>query len=180
MASPASFAGWEEDFEILKDLPRSYEVAGAICEEIGALQMQREYPEPQYTVVVGIAYSEGSRTLGELDLVIFDNNIQKVIKIGEVKCWKNVRDGLKKAREQRARFLKNLNNSKVVLSFRSTTTKETFDPHQFKYAKEFFSMAQSGSVNQGFDIELEYTLPELHRFRSEMLRCQNRGECARP
>lgn len=179
LSASLAFASWEEDFELLKKIPRSYEDSGSICEEVARLQMQREYPKPQYDVVVGIAYGDVQHVIGELDVVIFDNNIQKVIKIGEVKCWKDVRGGLQKAREQRARFLKAVRQPKTTRFF-STSTKENFSAEKFQYVNEFFSMAQKGSVAQGFDREIEYTLQEMHNHRYEMIRCQNQGQCVRP
>ncbi|NUN05976.1 MAG: hypothetical protein HUU57_09455 [Bdellovibrio sp.] len=175
----SAFAGWAEDFEILKSVPRSYEDSGSICEEVARIEVAREFPAPQYDVLVGIAYSDGSRVVGELDLVIVDNNLQKVIQVGEVKCWKDVRGGLTKAQEQRSRYLKFKNANKVV-NYVSTSTKETYSPEFFAHVKEFFSMAQKGSTNQGFDRELTYTLKEMHDRRYEMIRCQNLGQCARP
>ncbi|WP_413612218.1 hypothetical protein [Bdellovibrio sp. HCB-110] len=178
-SSTTVFAAWEEDFELLKNIPRSYEDSGSICEEVARLEIQREYAAPQYDVIVGIAYGDATHIIGELDIVIFDNNIQKVVKIGEVKCWKDVPAGLEKAHEQRARFLKTVRANKATRFF-NTSTKEIYAPEKFQFAKEFFSMAQKGSVVQGFDKELEYTLKEMRDRRYEMIRCQNQGKCARP
>ncbi|KYG61097.1 hypothetical protein [Bdellovibrio bacteriovorus] len=180
LLSSTAFATWAEDFELLKDVPRSYEDSGSICEEVARIEVQREYQKPQYDVIVGIAYGNESRVIGELDIVVFDNNLNKVIKIGEVKCWKDMRGGLEKAKEQRARFLKTVRSTANNLRFFSTSTKEAYSPEQFKFVNEFFSMGQKGTVSAGYDKELEYTLKEMHNYRYEMIRCQNRKECARP
>lgn len=179
LLSVSVFAGWKEDFQILKNIPRDYQDAGSICEEVARVDMMRLYPAPQYTVEVGIAYSDDERTIGELDIIIFDNNLNKVIKTGEVKCWKDVRGGLKKAREQRLRFISYLESGRA-LYFRSTSTGKYFDPGQFAGLKDFFSVAQKGSQAQGFTRELQYTLSELKQYRKEMIHCQNRGECVSP
>ncbi|UXR63392.1 hypothetical protein EZJ49_09925 [Bdellovibrio bacteriovorus] len=179
LASGSAFADWAQDFEELKSIPRSYEDSGAICEEVARLDMQKEFPAPQYKVEVGIAYGDGSRTIGELDIVIMDLRQNKVIKIAEVKCWKDVRGGLKKAMDQRARFLK-YNNSSKPLFFRSTSSHQAFERELFDEVEEFFSIAQKGSASQGFDVELAYTLKEMHDHRTDMLRCQSQGLCAKP
>jgi hypothetical protein len=175
----SAFAGWNEDFAILKDIPRDYNDAGSICEEVARVDMMREYPAPQYSVEVGIAYADEERTVGELDIIIFDNNTNKVYKIAEVKCWKDIKGGLDKAREQRSRFVSYIHKN-IPLKFRSTSTGRYYDTDQFRYVTEFFSIAQNGSKKRGFDVELEYTLPELKQFRKDMIRCQNKGECASP
>lgn len=177
--SLSAFAGWDEDFALLKNTPRDYQDAGSICEEVARLDMQRQYPAPQFQVEVGIAYADHERTLGELDIVIFDNNINKVYKIAEVKCWKHVSNGLTKAREQRARFIRAI-HSKVPLRFRSTSTGRVYHEDQFRYVTDFFSIAQKGSESQGFDVELKYTLQEMKKHRTDMILCQNRGECPSP
>ncbi|KYG63715.1 hypothetical protein AZI86_12865 [Bdellovibrio bacteriovorus] len=177
--SLSAFSGWNEDFAELKKIPRDYNDAGSICEEVARLDMQRAYPGPQYKVEVGIAYADEERTIGELDIIIFDTNMNKVYKVAEVKCWKDVRGGLKKAREQRARFVSNVHSNKV-LQFRSTSTGQYYEQNQFQNITEFFSIAQKGSEAVGFDVELNYSLSELKQYRKDMIRCQNRGECASP
>lgn len=177
--SSPSFATWAQDFSELKDIPRSYEDSGSICEEVARLEMQREFPEPQYTVEVGIAYGDGTRTIGELDIVILDNNLNKVLKVAEVKCWKDMRAGLQKAMDQRARFLK-YNRSGRPLYFRSTSTKLAYERAHFDHVQEFFSIAQKGGRDFGFDVELRYDLKQMHTYRFEMIRCQSKGECAKP
>jgi hypothetical protein len=179
LVSISAFAKWPEDFAILKDIPRDYQDAGSICEEVARVDMMREYPAPQYHVEVGIAYGDEERTIGELDIIIFDNNLNKVYKIAEVKCWKDVRGGLNKAREQRARFTDMIHSGKA-LRFRSTSTGQIYDQSQFNNVSNFFSIAQLGSEKVGFDVELEYTLAELKQFRKDMIHCQNKGQCASP
>lgn len=180
LVSNFAFAGWSEDFALLKNIPRNYTDAGSICEEIARLDFEREYPAPQYKVEVGIEYDAGGNTIGELDLVVFDLNLNKVISVGEVKCWRDVRGGLKKAREQRARFQNTLSKHRGKVRLKSTTTDEKFPEDQFQNIQSFFAAAQKGSQKQGFDFELEYTLSELHQFRKEMLKCQADKICAQP
>ncbi|WII71184.1 hypothetical protein QJS83_12005 [Bdellovibrio sp. 22V] len=179
LSSTTVFADWAQDFAELKNIPRSYEDSGSICEEIARLDLQKEFPAPQYEVIVGIAYGDATRVIGELDVVIFDKNIQKVIKIAEVKCWKDMRGGLQKALEQRARFLKSIRSSKQLV-FKSTSTKEVFDAEKFEYVEEFFTMGQKGTVAVGYEREMEYTHKEMQTHRYEMIRCQNQGQCVRP
>lgn len=172
-------AAWVDDFELLKQVPRSYEDPGAICEEVGRIQLQREYPAPAYSVITGIAYGNERQVIGELDIVVFDNNLQKVIKIGEVKCWKDMAAGLQKAQEQRARFLKFVRSSKPLRLF-NTSTKETYVHDQFRYVSDFFSLGQKGAIEVGFDRELDYTLQEMHQRRYDMISCQRQKDCVRP
>lgn len=177
--STTANASWEEDFAQLKDRPRSYEDTGAICEELARLKFEKIFNNSQYEVVVGIAYGDSRRTIGELDVVVFDRVQRNVLRVAEVKCWKDLDGGLKKAREQRMRFLTNIKSSKPIY-FQSTSTDELYDTGQFKNVAAFTSLGQKGSKLAGYDDELDYELRELHRPRGEMIRCQDRGECVKP
>ncbi len=172
-------ANWAEDFAALKNIPRSYEDSGAICEEIARLDIQKQFPAPQYVVEVGIAYGDGSRTVGELDIIIFDLNLQRVVRIGEVKCWKSLSGGLEKARDQRSRFLSAIRSNRTVY-FKSTSTGQMYDQAWFKGINDFITIGQAGAVHSGYDMELGYTLNELQQHRSDMLNCQHQGQCAKP
>ncbi|MNJ92626.1 hypothetical protein D3C87_103000 [compost metagenome] len=174
-----AFATWSEDFAALKDIPRSYEDAGAICEEVARLDFKKDYPAPQYDVAVGIAYGDGQRTIGELDVIVFDNNTHKAVRVAEVKCWKNMSGGLNKALDQRARFLKNIRSGKKIV-LESTSSHKVYDQEAFEYVEDFITVGQKGSLKEGYDQELNYTLKELHQYSVEMIRCQNQGQCARP
>lgn len=174
-----ALATWADDFEELKNIPRSYEDSGSICEEIARLDVKKDFPAPQYEVINGIAYGDSTRVIGELDVVVLDRNLNKVVKIAEVKCWKDLRGGLRKAREQRSRFLANIASNKKLF-FQSTSDKSTFQRSQFEYVQDFISIGQQGAVSSGYEQELNYSLRDLHKYRIEMLRCQDQGRCAKP
>lgn len=175
ISSNAAFASIEDDYLVLKDSGKNFEVTGTICEEVARLRMAEQFREPEYKVVTGIAYGDGSRTIGELDVIVF-NADDKVVKVGEVKCWRNMASGLKKAKEQRARFLKAIKNNHG-LKFVSTSTKEVYRPAQFKGINDFISIAQQGSTSVGFDMELDSTLSSLMELRGRIMQCQNSGQC---
>ncbi len=173
------FAGWEEDFQELKKRPASYENTGSICEEIGRLQVERELNDSNFEVITGVEYGTAGRTLGELDIVVFDKRSGDAVHASEVKCWKDMRGGLKKARQQRARFVNAVNSGKN-LYFRAVLSKETYPSKIFQNVREFTTLGQKGTKKSGYDSELEYDLRELHNMRGEMLDCQSREECPRP
>lgn len=172
-----SFAGLSEDYHALKNSGKSFEPIGTICEEVTQLRYSEKYPAPEYRVLTGIAYSDKERTIGELDLIVFENQTHNAILIGEVKCWRSPKSGLKKAKEQRKRFLDHVKSSKALVFRWLSDPKEKFTKTQFNKAKEFISVAQLGSKSKGFDVELEYTLEELMQLREDIMRCQDSTEC---
>lgn len=173
-----TFAGLTEDYDKIKDLGRNLEPTGAICEEIAQLRFAEIYPEPNYKVVTGIEYADKEKTLGELDVVVFNNETQLADIIGEVKCYTTVKSGLKKAKEQRKRFLTNINSPKALtftwLNDRTVKLAKT----QFKKAKKFVTIGQSGTIAKGYDYELPYSLSELMQLREDIIKCQSEGRCA--
>lgn len=169
----------DSTFEALKNNPRSYEDKGAICEEIAKVFLQKKYPEPQYSIHIGIAYGDLTSTIGELDEVIIDNSSNKVLKILEVKCWTDLAAGKEKAEQQRSRFLKNIRSTKE-LYFISTSTQNDFDQNLFEGVNDFVSIGQKGAVASGYDFELPFTMKEIMNLRSRLLRCQSDGNCPTP
>jgi len=174
-----AFAGLAEDFEKIKNNGRDLEPTGAICEEIAQLRFSELYPAPDYEVVTGIQYDDKDGTVGELDLIVF--NKEKIAEvIGEVKCWTNAKSGLKKAEDQRKRFQKNV-NSPIALKFKwLSDPSRPLTKTQFNKAKKFIFIAQSGTIADGYDYELPYTLRELMHLRADILNCQAQGNCKKP
>jgi hypothetical protein len=170
------FAGIGEDFRALKDSGIDYEVVGAICEEVTRLRFEEEYPSNQYAVVTGVEYSDGNRTIGELDVVVFKNSTQQVIRIAEVKCWKNTKSAMAKARDQRQRFLRTIQSGRQTF-FKSLHSDYKFKRENFVGATDFIAVAQKGSKESGFDRELPYELKELMQLRKMMLECQSNHQC---
>jgi hypothetical protein len=176
LSTPATL---QEELELLRQVPRSYEDSGAICEEVARLQVAKSFAEPLYSVVTGIAYGTALRTVGELDIIVFDNNTHKVIRIGEVKCWKKLDEGLVKAKDQRQRFLGYKQSHKITFVRSTSEGKGPYTVDQFEYVKDFVSIAQQGAKGFGFDEELEYSLKDLMTLRQMMILCQEKGECAK-
>jgi hypothetical protein len=177
--SLVTFAGLDQDYLDLKDRGRNLQDTGAICEEVAILEKQREYGN-QYTVISGIEYGDRYRTIGELDLIIFENRTNTAVLIGEVKCWKNMAAGLRKAKDQRQRFLQNVHSGKELFFRWKDNPQVRFTKQQLNKAERFISVAQRGSIAVGYDLELEHSLSELMQLRDKIMQCQTAGLCKKP
>jgi len=173
-------AGYSEDFDKIKDLGRDLEPTGAICEEVARLRFVEMFPKPDFSVVTGIEYSDKDGTVGELDVVVFNNQSKIAQVIAEVKCWTNAKNGLKKAKEQRQRFLLNVKSSKALKFKWLDDPKLPLTKTQFNKVSDFYFVGQSGTQSEGFDYELPYSLRELMDLRKEILVCQSNGKCQKP
>lgn len=165
-------------FEALKNRPVDYEPMGQICEQVAREQLLENYPKSQYHITIGIEYSVSRMTIGELDVVVIDSKTQDVILVAEVKCWRNMDGGLKKAKEQRARFIRTLQKQGSSVRYYAHEG-GNFRSEQFKKTK-FIAIAQNGSEEHGFDVGLDFTLRELMELRDMLLRCQASKQCPRP
>lgn len=172
------YAGYEDDFDAVQRRRPNLESKGAICEELAVLQLKKEYPHNE--VYSGIVYGDRHGAVGELDLVVLDRNGSKAIMIGEVKCWKDFREGLSKAREQRKRFFKTMSSSAPVEFFYLKDRSLKFTKNDFDSVTEFISVGPKGAKSLGYDIELDYSLEEIMDMRVEIMRCQHRGHCLSP
>lgn len=162
-------------FEILSYEKTDFEPVGAVCERVAVRELDPSYPDANYTIVNGIQYDEHKTTVGELDVVIFDKFTGKVEAVAEVKCWRSFQGALKKAKEQRMRFLTHLNRNIVI------TDKEAkrYSKESFNQIKKYFSISQDGGINQGFDFELSLDFRELMELRKRLLDCRSAGRCPR-
>lgn len=176
--SAQALAGLAEDFTSLKNSGSNYEIVGTVCEEVARLRYEEEFPSNRYVVVTGVEYGDGNRTIGELDVVVFEKGSQKVVRVTEVKCWKDPKGALAKAHDQRQRFQRTIASGKPVY-FRSLHSEYKFKKDNFMGTKEFMAVSQKGTKAFGFDKELPYDLSELMKLRQMLIECQASRQCAR-
>ncbi len=172
-----AFAGLGEDFRDLKNSGSNYEIIGTVCEEVTRLRFQEQFPAPKYGIVRGIEYGDGNRTIGELDVVVFDNSTNRVYQIAEVKCWNNNNSAIQKARSQIQRFNKTLQSGRAI-KFKALYSNNQFRRDNFLQNPQIVTIAPVGSKAAGFDREFEYSLTELMKLRDMMIKCQAAGQCA--
>lgn len=175
IATTSQAAPLPELVEALRDSAVNYEVVGTVCEQVARLELQKVYPESDYAIVNGIEYGDKHRTIGELDVVVFAKSNKKAVLVAEVKCWRNLQGALKKAREQRNRFIGSL--SKNIYLQDSTST---YDKSQFNQVEKYVAIAPQGATKAGFEMDMENSLEELMDLRDMMMDCQRRGQCAAP
>lgn len=165
----------DEYFELLSYEKVDFDPVGTVCERVAVREVESLYPSANYDIINSIRYDEKKVTVGELDVVVFDKSTGKVEAVAEVKCWKSFKSALKKAKEQRMRFLAHLNNNIVI----EDKNGKRYSKDLFKHIQKYFSISQAGGVNQGFDFELSLDFKELMELRSKLLSCKDAGRCPR-
>jgi hypothetical protein len=167
----------DEDYEVLKNVPANYSTFGTICEEVARLRMKEIYPSDQYDVIIGIEYSNSRRTLGELDVVVFDNFRDEAVVIAEVKCWKNLTGAYRKAIDQLTRFENAIYDRSVKSLSKDGAYMRDFTYTQFDEDPEMITISQNGGRRHGFDMELGINLSDAKELRNKLVKCQNEGRC---
>lgn len=165
----------DEYFELLSYEKVDFEPVGTVCERVAVREVESLYPSANYDIINSIRYDEKKTTVGELDVVVFDKSTGKVEAVAEVKCWRSFKSALKKAKEQRMRFLTHLNNNIVI----EDKNGKRYSKDLFKHIQKYFSISQSGGINQGFDFELSLDFNELMELRTKLLTCKDSGRCPR-
>lgn len=165
-----------EYFDIFSREYVDFEPTGRVCEQAALIELERNYyPRSQYRIEQGISYFRGVETVGELDLVVFDKVTDEVLAVGEVKCWKNLKGALRKAKQQQQRFKESLFNKITIKSANGATLSLA----KFKNIKDYFSIAQEGAINAGFTYELPLNFKEFMTLRGRLLDCKVEGKCPR-
>jgi hypothetical protein len=169
-----------EAFERLRDSGVDYEVTGVVCEQVARLELEREYPPPQYRVRTGIVYASPQRVLGELDVVVFRASDRKAVLVAEVKCWTNLKGARRKAVDQRQRFEAAIASGMSLEFYPASQPDVRLRREQFEQVQRMMSISQEGGEAAGFDRSLELTLKELMQVRKRLISCQRAGQCRRP
>lgn len=163
----------DDYFEILSRDKVDFEPQGMVCERVAIREVESVYPAANYNIINSIRYDDKKTTIGELDVVVINKTTNLVEAVAEVKCWQSFKNALKKAKEQRMRFMTYLNRGIII----EDKDGKRYSKDQFKSIQKYFSISQAGGVNQGFDFELSLDFKELMELRSRLLDCRAQGRC---
>lgn len=175
LSSPNLYAqNTDRLFDQLKSSSAKFEIVGAVCEQAARIDFEREFPPPRFSVETGISYGDSGRTIGELDVIVFDE-AKRAVQVAEVKCWKNSAGGLRKAKEQGSRFVRAVGMKGIT--FRHEGDREHL-ASEFAAVSKVLTVGPLGVSQVGYDKELQYSLDELMQVRQRLLECRASGECA--
>jgi hypothetical protein len=188
----------DDIYDKLKNASENFNTVGTICEQVAKLSLQEKYPEPEYEIITGIVYYDPykKKVMGELDLVVFENQNHKAVFLGEVKCkgwaarsselkYRNaglsgkiekrvrkqpldriLRRANREAHQQLARFKSIVKRKKPVDLYLLSDPSVRFELSQFEPSFDTNSISFKDS---GFDIDLDLTIEELMELRSRLL-----------
>lgn len=146
-------------FEAIRKLPLDYGKIGSVLEAIALVELGKLYPEPDYAVYTGIQYENHSgRTLGELDIVIWDLKENHALAVYECKLTGNFRRAGQKGREQLNRFINSL-KAREIGGMRSEAGKR-FNPQQFEEALVYGLIGPHGALDAKWALQIDLSRGE--------------------
>ena len=151
IAESAFALTYGEAKSLAKTLPKEYlDTAdhGKLCEVLGAKIVQDARPGAQ--VMNGVVYKKKGRTVGELDLVVIENNV--VTDVIEVKCMAAYRKAANKAEEQLDRFSAYIGRCDINFSLEGKAVPcNIFGNPNIRLGKMSYTDAKSSGFNFGLD-----------------------------
>jgi len=157
LSFPAYSLSYSKAQDLVKDLPLEYldpADHGKLCEILGVQVMKELHPNA--TVYNGVVYKKKKLSVGELDLVVVEND--RVTDIVEVKCWSNYSKAAHKADVQLDRFSAFSNSCDINFSVEGQTLPcETFDNPNVRLGK----MSYKDAIGDGFNFDLSLTRDEI-------------------
>lgn len=157
LSTQASALTYGQATDAIKELPAQYlngSDHGKVCEILGVAVMKELHPEA--TVLNGVVYKKKKMTVGELDLVVIENNV--VTDVIEVKCWKNYNSASNKADDQLDRFAGYIGRCDVDFSIEGEALPcDSFGNPDIRLGK----MSYKDATKAGFNFDLSFTRKEI-------------------
>lgn len=141
--------------EALRDLPFDYGKVGSVLEAIACLEFSERFAAPDFGILANVPYeSADGRTLGELDLVLFDRRTDRVAAVYEVKLTGNPDQAAKHGRSQLNRLRRALAENRPIRFLRGIGG-AGLRPVHFDEETRFLLLGGSETRNQGWDVSLD-------------------------
>ena len=142
---------------------------GSVIEAVALLEFQERYPPPDYAVLGNMSYhDETGRTIGELDLVLWNVPSNCAAAVYEVKVSDNYRSALRRARSQLRRLKEFVEQRKISRFIYERDPTWAFETPQFDGARMGF-VGGRGAVSEGCDEEMDITRNEVDWLQARIL-----------
>ena len=160
-------------FDKFKTYNINTENTGHIGELVAEQDLLKLYPKDKYKILIGIKYSQGSQTIGELDATIIDRKTGQVIGVIEVKTNANPSRIYSKAKKQLERFVAmRLNNDIKITHQKKILDKKIFSG---KFFTEVMGPSSATQHNSNYDRYLSVSHQELKSLLQKLAlhKCSN-------
>ncbi len=135
---------------------------GSILELLAFRKIKELYPPPVYDVFTGLQYfEEDGRTAGELDIVVWKHDENKVMIIYEAKLSYNYANARRKAESQLKRFRCFLSEGRIHHFAFTSGRNHSLTPDHFARVEKYGLIGGRGVKAVGWDVEIDIARVEL-------------------
>ncbi|NJL19275.1 MAG: hypothetical protein HC901_03050 [Bdellovibrionaceae bacterium] len=125
-------------FEKIKDLPFDYGKVGSVLEALAVVDMGARYPAPKYSIRHGVEYQDSTgRTAGEIDLIVWDEEQQRAVRVYEVKLSGNPERAMQTAKEQIKRLKEHVKEGNISRFLDPVDRGRTYTVEQFRNVEKW-------------------------------------------
>lgn len=158
-------------YGLIKDLPFDYGKVGSIVEALAFKHFEVIYPPDQFKIVCNLTYQDArGRTLGELDLAVFEKHTGDAVLVVEAKSGRRIRHAGHQATAQLERFQRHIKAGEVAGFSASVPLQEPIEPAQFKEDAIYARVGGQGALSAGFEFEVDLTREEAGRLQDRLHR----------
>jgi hypothetical protein len=157
-------------YDLIKERPYRFQQVGSIIQALARADFEWRYPPPAYEVLRNLEYQEGSRTLGELDLVVYRRDTTQAVVVAEAKLSGNLKGAAKRAERQLMRFQDALRKGRITRFLCNDDRDRSFGTSHFGEHTSFFRIGNRGALEAGFDFEVDLTREEADDLQERLLR----------
>lgn len=149
---------------------------GSVMEALGYAQLQEKYPAPDYEIISSIFYHDDmGRSLGELDLVVWDKKADKALEVYEVKVSNNLPSALRTAVNQLNKFKISVRDDLIArFTWEGDRTRHFRSP-QFADVAIYGFIGNKGAKEAGYTIEFELSRLEVEYLQKRVLAYRKQG-----
>jgi hypothetical protein len=154
----------------IKDSDFDFGKEGSVMEALAFAACAQKFPEPRFEILPNLEYQgAGSRTLGELDLVVLDREKARVVLVVEVKLKSSFLKSDRRARDQLYRFQSHLNEGRITRFLYNRDRKRDLPVALFKENEAYARVGNQGALAGGFEYEIDLTREEADDLRDRIL-----------
>lgn len=154
----------------IEKLDFDYGKGNSVVEALALLELQKEYPEPDYEIIPNIVYRGlDDSKLGEFDLVVWDKKKDRAHIVYMVKSSRAFARAKQIADSQIANFKEKL-AARDIWDFESEQlAAKVFNKEQFKDVEKFGLIGIKGATDRDFDMEVDITSDEVRILQKMMI-----------
>ncbi|HRX06002.1 MAG TPA: serine/threonine-protein kinase [Kiritimatiellia bacterium] len=157
-------------FEQLRDLDEhKWGSVGYVLEALAQIQFDARLDPDEFTTLCNLTYHDTTmRTLGELDVVIWNRKENRAETAFEAAVSDQLHRKAVPSRNQIARFGRALEKGEVFRILCPTDDTRTLTPEQFRHTR-LEILGNQGAIAAGFDAEVDITRPEVNFLQRKLI-----------